>query len=86
MKSTLLALALASVLPVLAHADDKDTPKFFAVGGSYTLRFADNGRVLPGFAYHRSAKVIAAAQNGWYRIGISQCHHTLGVGRNPLHW
>jgi len=68
MKSTLLALALASALPVPALGADKDTPLFFAVGSSYTLRLADNARVLPGFVSGRPVKVIAAAQDGWYRI------------------
>jgi len=68
MKSTLLALALASALPVPAFAADKDAPIFFAVGSSYTLRFADNAHVLPGFISRRPVKVIAEARDGWYRI------------------
>ena len=67
MKITFIALTIASVLSISTSAADINNAGFLAVGSSYTLQFAEGGR-LARFDYRHPVKITAAAPGGWYRV------------------
>lgn len=71
MKTTFLAIILAAGLSVSTRAAEISDSGFLAVGSSYFLTFAENGRAWPRLVPNQPVKIIAAAPGGWYRVEYS---------------